>query len=536
MEFITKSMVVTIINTISSVMSSNDVFLSTTMWLIGSSVFAGLLFVVAIVLIAQLVKSKKLLKQTESGTKKLEISYEEFEKSYEELSAQQKELMKKYEELKFEEERYKKLAFLDILTQLPNREAVIEQMDNIFKTLRPKEQVALMYLDIDNLKEVNDTLGAAYGDELLIDVTHRIKQALGEDDYLARYSGDEFVILTQNLEDIADYDEKLKKVQKVFSYPFSLANKEWFVSVNIGICMLGKDGKTTQSILKIASATMNYARSLGKNQFCYYGEEIQNVLNEKIKREAEIRTAFENNEFHLLYQPIMDLENHRVMGIEALLRWNHPEIGMLLPQDFLDVAKETGVIVPLGMQMLRQACMALKSWEDAGYTELSIMINLSERQLLDPEMITSIQMTLAETGVNGNQIVFDISEKSFTERENLLRKQCDELRKLGISFALDNFGMTNGALMRIKDCHFHYIKLDSTLLQDIGHDSRLQEFVNNLSRLIDGLGSRVIYGGIEDASQLEAFNTDIPYLAQGFLFGQPLETDEVKDYLATWIE
>lgn len=499
-------------------------------------VLAGFLFVAVIFLFVQLMNSYKHIRATESRKKELEVSYEEFEKSYEDLSVQQKELMKKYEELKSDEERYKKLAYVDSLTQLPNNEALVEQLDNIFRTLRPKEQVQLMYLDIDNLKEVNDTLGVAYGDELLIDVTHRIKQALTENDYLARYTGDEFVILTQNLEDIGEYDEKIKKLQKMFSYPFQLANKEWFVSVNMGICMLGKDGKNTQSILKNASATMNYARSLGKNQFCYYGEEIQDILTGKIKKEAEIRTAFENNEFFLLYQPIMDLEKHRVKGFEALLRWNHPVNGVLLPQDFLDAAMDTGVIVPLGTQMLRQACSTLKSWEDAGYKGLSIMINLSERQLLDPDIITSIRMILAETGVHGNQVVFEISEEAFNQKEALVESKLDELRKMGIQLSLDNFGITKGALMRLKDCQFHYIKLDSVLLQDVGQDERLTQFVNNLSRLIEGLNSQVIYEGIEDSNQLDAIDHSIRYLAQGYLFGQPLEKNEITSYLDTWVE
>ncbi len=516
--------------------NSYTVFLTDQLGLIGCSVLAVLLFIVTLVLLIQLVKSKKIARLTEDEKKKLEESYEDFEKSYGDLAIQQKELMKRYEELKADEERYKKLAFIDVLTQLPNREALVEKMDNIFRTLRPKEQVQLMYLDIDNLKEVNDTLGVVYGDELLIDVTHRIKQVLDDNDYFARYSGDEFVILTQNMEDIAEYDEKVKMIQKVFSYPFSLANKECFVSVNIGICMLGKDGKNTQSILKNASATMNYARSLGKNQFCYFGDEIQNILTDKIKREAEIRTAFENNEFYSSFQPILDLNNRKVKCFEALLRWNHPVNGVLLPQDFIEAAKETGVIVPLGVQLLRQACLALKSWEDIGYKDICIMINFSERQLLDPDMIASIQMTLAETGVNANQVVLDISETVFGKKEVLLLNQLEELRKLGIKLCLDNFGANKGALMRIKDIRFDCIKLDAALLRDIEQDSRLQDFVNNLSRLIEGLGSTVIYGGIESSGQLDVIDSSIHYLVQGFLFGQPLDKTELISYLDAWVE
>ncbi len=533
--FITTSLFA-IYNRIFIAMNSYYVFLSSQLPLIGSSILAGIFFVVMIVLLIKLLKSNKLARVTEDEKKKIEDSYEEFEKSYEDLTTQQKELMKRYDELKLNEEHYKKLAFIDALTQLPNRAAVVEQLDNIFRTLRPKEQVELMYLDIDNLKEVNDTLGVAYGDELLIDITHRIKQALDENDFFGRYSGDEFVILSQNLEDIADYDEKVKKVQKMFSYPFSLANKEWFVSVNIGICMLGKDGKNTQSILKNASETMNYARSLGKNQFCYFGDEIQNVLTEKIKREAEIRTAFENNEFYLQYQPILDLKNHKVKSFEVLLRWNHPINGVLLPQDFLEAAKETGVIVPLGMQMLRQACLTLKGWEDLGYKDISIMINFAERQLLDSDLIASIKMILSETGVKGSQIVFDVSEAAFSEKEAVLHKQLEELRQLDIQLSLDNFGITKGALMRIKDYRFQYIKLDAVLLHEIEKNTRLKDFVNNLSRLIEGLGSKVIYEGIEDSEQLDAIDSSIHYLVQGFLFGQPLDKSEISSYLDTWVE
>ena len=164
------------------------------------------------------------------------------------------------------------------------------------------------------------------------------------------------------------------------------------------------------------------------------------------------------------------------------------------------------------------------------------MINLSERQLLDPDMVTSIQMTLTETGVQGSQVVFDISEDAFSKKETLLQKQLEELKKLDIQLSLDNFGITKGALMRIKDFRFQYIKLDAVLLHDIHQDSRLKGFVNNLSRLIEGLDSKVIYEGIEDAAQLDAIDSSISYLAQGFLFGQPLERTEITSYLDTWVE
>ena len=471
------------------------------------------------------------------GKKKQEIQsqLDEMGHQYEELSKEQHALQEDFESAKSSTEKYKKLALEDLLTGLPNRMALTEQMDLTLLNLRQDEQAFVMYIDIDNLKEVNDTIGYTYGDELLIDVSHRLKQILDENDYLARISGDEFLILTQNVENLDEYEDKIKKVQTIFSYPFTLARKEYFVSINIGLCQLNKDGRTTQSVLKNANAAMYEAKELGQNQYCYYNEILEAKLTEQIQRQSEVRTAFEQNEFDLVYHPILSLKQHKVVGLEALLRWNHPTMGTILPIDFLPSLNESGVIVMLGEQMLVKAFHQLVKWKKAGYPDLMLTINLSLRQVVEQDLVELFQMAMEETGVLPKDLVVDISEELLQEKEDIVYVRIRRLLELGVQVSLDHYGIGQCSLALLKELDFSFIKLDASLYHEIEHDSKEKEFVNHLVDLINGLGCNVVYQGVEEASQLEVLETCQCDYVQGFLFSKPLHAEEVETYLQAWM-
>ena len=237
----------------------------------------------------------------------------------------------------------KKLAYTDYLTELPNRTAFTEMLDNIMLTLRSEETVGIMDIDIDNFKNINDSLGHSYGDELLIDVTYRLKQVMDENDYLARIGGDEFAVLTQNLQDTVSYEDKIKKIKNVFSYPFVLSTKEYFVTVSIGAAFAPKDGKTSQALIKNVDSAMYVAKENGKNTHTYFDYSFNQKLTEKIETQSELRKAIEREEFVLYYQAQMNLETKTVIGFEALIRWNHPTKGLVCPDDFIYLAEETRI-------------------------------------------------------------------------------------------------------------------------------------------------------------------------------------------------
>ena len=251
--------------------------------------------IVFIVLFLNAVEDKGRLRKKK---RELEESYEQLEESYEVLENRQIELTSLYEKTKQEEERVRKIAYMDALTQLPNRDAITNDIEQYLKNLPSDGDVCLMYLDVDNLKQVNDTLGYTYGDELLIDITYRIKQLLSEDDKMARMSGDEFAILTQNVEDVTAYEDKIKKILTVFNFPFSLAEKECFITVSIGICKLNKEIRNAQMAIKQANAAMFEAKEMGNSQYCYFNEDIKERQTEQIQKQADIRSAFDNEEFY----------------------------------------------------------------------------------------------------------------------------------------------------------------------------------------------------------------------------------------------
>ncbi|MDO5292130.1 MAG: EAL domain-containing protein [bacterium] len=467
--------------------------------------------------------------------KELEESYEELEDSYEVLSNQEKELINLYDKSRQNEERLRKLAFVDTLTELPNRDAIVDQINDLLKSMRTEDQVSLMYLDVDNLKKVNDTLGYTYGDELLIDITYRIKQVLTKEDVMARISGDEFVILTQDIVDYSEYEEKIKKIMTVFNYPFSLAEKDYFVNMNIGICNLEKEIKNAATAIKYANAAMDQAREIGKGQYYYFNEELKTKLMEQIQRQADVRIAFEKNEFFSVYQPILDMKEHKVIGFESLLRWDHGEEGILCPDEFLEAAVESGIIVPLGISFLKKACKALGYWHKNGYPELLLMVNLSERQLLDYDVVFDIDLILKESKVAPDRLVFDISEKSFESNEQLVSQRVKELKGLGVGVCFDNFGSKKGALGCVLKSEFDFVKVDRSLLQSLEEDEKKALFIRDLGVLFENLDCSVIYEGIEEPEQLETVEAFKSKLAQGFLFGNPLKEAEVIGYLETWM-
>ncbi len=494
--------------------------------LVGIAVLILLLMIYAIRL-KQLKQAKKLSDQESMEVKEY---YKELEENYNSVLTSLNDLTGKYEDLNRNKESMKKLAYTDYLTELPNRTAFTEMLDNIMLTLRSEETIGIMDIDIDNFKNINDSLGHSYGDELLIDVTYRLKQAMDENDYLARIGGDEFIVLTQNLQDTAVYEEKIKKIKNVFSYPFVLSTKEYFVTVSIGVAFAPKDGKTSQTLIKNVDSAMYVAKANGKNTHVYFDYSFNVKLTEKIETQSELRKAIEREEFVLFYQAQMNLGSKQVVGFEALIRWNHPTKGLVNPDDFIYLAEETGLIVPIGKWVLRTACYQLKQWSK-DYPDITMAVNLSARQFKDRDIVKLVCDVIEETGINPKNLELEITESIALDDIEYTIATIQELRKIGVNFSLDDFGTGYSSMNYLKRLPVSNLKIDKSFLNTVMEDQSDQKIIQTIISLARNLDLLVIAEGVESFDQEEFLKEANCDKAQGYLYSKPIPKDMAVQFL-----
>lgn len=495
-------------------------------------VLSGLLVIMVFIIMVWYMSGKAAKEKRSKEELKKELN--ELEEAYQGAGADLKQLSLKYEELRKSEERSRKLAYTDHLTGLPNQTAFLEMLDNVMLTLRKEEFIALVYIDLDDFKHVNDKLGHSYGDELLIDVTERMKQVLEENDYMARYGSDEFVILTQNIEDIGLYEEKVKKMEKVFSYPFVLAMQEFFVTTSIGITFGPRDGKTTQALVKCADQAMYAAKEMGKNMYCYYDESMNNRLMERIEMQSELREAIEMEQFTVYFQPWVSLSDNRVAGFETLLRWEHPQKGMLRPESFLKLAEETGLILPIGRFVLNQACVFLKQWKESGRPGIKVSVNLSVRQLMEDGLLSAIKEEAANNGISPGDFEVEIQEAAALENMDSVLEMIEKLEQMGVGTALDHFRMGYSSMNCLKYLPIHSIKLDPVFQEGINGQETGRIMICAIISMAKALHMPVTAVGVE-TGEYAAFlkEAECDYM-QGFFYSQPLPLEEACKINVHW--
>ena len=491
-------------------------------------------FIIVLLLISLFLYARKRASSEKAAlenNQQLMDDYNELEQAFEEMTISNNQLTAKNEELKKNQELIKKLAYTDQLTGLPNRLSFSDVLDGVMLTLRNEEVIALMIIDLDNFKIINDTLGHSYGDELLIDVTHRLKQAIDENDFLARLGGDEFCILTQNLEDVGVYEAKIKKIQKVFSYPFVLAMKEYFVTVSIGITFAPKDGKTTGALIKNMDSAMYAAKDSGKNTYSYFNDSMKEKLMEKIQLQSELRKAIENREFAVYYQPQVDLNTNKIVGFEALLRWIHPTKGIIMPNDFIPLAEETGLIVQIGAWVLSEACKQLKIWEEEGFDKLTMAVNLSARQFKDEELLNTIQTIFEENNMKPNHLELEITEAIALSDLEYTVKTISKLKTMGISFSLDDFGTGYSSMNYLKTLPIHNVKIDKSFLDAAINSNQDQKIVETIISLARSLNFDVIAEGVEQHEQETFLKNAKCNKVQGYLYSEPVPKEQAENLL-----
>ena len=436
-------------------------------------------------------------------------------------------------ERKMAEETINFQAYHDLLTNLPNRALLRDRLSlAITQAKREEEMLAVMFLDLDRFKNINDSLGHVIGDELLQQVSTRLKSCIREGDTLARFGGDEFTLLLPKIargnEDVSKIAEKINEVLKA---PFIIDNNELYVSASIGISIFPRDGTNMDSLIKHADIAMYHVKDTGKNNYRFYSTDMTTPYFQNLSLETGIRKALDNNEFHLMYQPQINIKTGEIVGVEALLRWTHPEHGPITPAEFIPFAEETGMIVEIGHWVLRNACAELKRWRDAGLPEIRMSINMSARQLAEKTIVKHIANLLKDYGLPGHCLEIEITENTIMSDMDSVVHKLKELSKRGVYIAIDDFGTGYSSLSYLHKLPIQTLKIDRAFIKEVNMKHSGNSIINTIVAMAKGLNLNVIAEGVETQQQLDYLQEIDCCEAQGFLFGKPLTSDIIAQLL-----
>ncbi|MGD0465674.1 MAG: EAL domain-containing protein [Gammaproteobacteria bacterium] len=431
------------------------------------------------------------------------------------------------------EKQLEQQAAFDILTGLPNRHLLIDRLQqNIAFAKRNNGYIATLFIDLDSFKAVNDTFGHNVGDQLLQIFGQRLKQYIREHDTVARLSGDEFVVLITS----ATFDLKYfyKIVERFFERiiePYNLANQEIIVTASMGISFYPQDGQDPDTLIKNADIAMYHVKEQGKNTFEFYNKAMSEQLLERLQLENGLHTALQKNEFSLNYQPIIDLKNNKIVAMEALLRWQHPKLGLIPPNTFIPVAESTGTIFPIGLWVLKTACAQLKSWHNNNLPLIKISVNISERQLRETDFVKTVELVLKETRLEAKYLEIEMAERVFLSSGNVILPTLMELKQLGIGINIDDFGTCYSKLSLVKQFPVDAIKIDRTFIKEVDHHPGIKAIVQSMATVANNLHLNVIAEGVETKEQLEVLSKLFTNEAQGYYFGKPTSAEEAGNML-----
>ena len=426
------------------------------------------------------------------------------------------------------------IAYHDVLTGLPNRALLMDRMRHAASRAdRAGKRLALLFVDLDRFKAINDSLGHAVGDAVLQAAADRLKTLVREEDTLSRLGGDEFVVLLEGLRDGLDAANVAEKIIHALEKVFVIGNYPLHVSASIGISLYPQDGKDAETLMKHADAAMYRAKESGRNTFHFYEQGITERAMRRIQLESRLRCAFEQRVLEVFYQPLVSMETRRICGVEALLRWHDPQEGAISPDHFIPLAEDTGLIVPMGEWVIRDACLALKRWGAQGIPldGFVMHINVSGKQLLQKDLPRRLADLFAETGVSPEWIVLELTESSIMESEAIGLEVLTALRRLGVSIAIDDFGTGHSSLSRLKLLPISELKIDRSFIRDIAEDKDDAAIVQAILALSASLGLRVVAEGVEHAGQEAFLLKHGCVLAQGYFYARPMPERELLPLL-----
>lgn len=415
----------------------------------------------------------------------------------------------------------------DLLTGLPNRLLFNDRLSlALAKIHQRREMLAVIFLDLDSFKNINDTLGHAVGDRLLQNVSQRLKNCLGENDTVARWGGDEFTILLSSIESAADAAKVAQQILDELDTPFNFIEQEFYVKASIGIALAPYDGEDAETLLKNADAAMYRAKHQGRNNYQMYTPAIGNKALERLVLENNLYKALQREEFLLHYQPQIDLNTGEIIGMEALIRWQSGEKGLIPPNHFIPLAEETGLICPIGEWVLRTACVQNRAWQKQGLPPIRVAVNLSGRQFQQQNLVKTIAKVLEDTGLNPEYLEIEITESIAVQDVDFTISVLQSLQRMGIHISIDDFGTGYSSLWSLKRFPLNTLKIDRSFVRDLMRDSKDAAIITAVIALGHGLDLKVIAEGVETPEQLSFLRSVNCDSVQGYLFSPPVSALE----------
>ncbi|MGV7210166.1 putative bifunctional diguanylate cyclase/phosphodiesterase [Oxalobacteraceae bacterium A2-2] len=451
-------------------------------------------------------------------------------------------LVRDISERKHAEEQIRRLAYSDSLTGIPNRQAFLEMLESeLDRSRKGNKKFAVLFMDLDSFKRINDTLGHNVGDSLLKAVSDRLRDTIRPSDLLsrtelttnnlARLGGDEFTILIPDLERVDNALAVAHRVKEAMRRPFILEAHEIFVTASIGISLYPEDGEDCNSLLKFADTAMYHAKNCGKNNAKLYSSSLTMQIMSHVKLEVGLRKALQNNELYLLYQPQIDVASARIVGVEALVRWRHAERGIVSPTEFIPLAEETGLIVPIGEWVLRTACKQARAWQRPGQPPLRIAVNLSAKQFKDDNLAPIVLSALHDSGLEPQLLELELTEGTLMDDARATMATLEQLRAIGVYLSIDDFGTGYSSMNYLKRFHVRALKIDKSFISGLPQDSENAAITRAIIAMAHGLKMAVVAEGVETDEQLvllEEYGCD---LVQGYYLGHPSPQEAITDML-----
>jgi len=427
------------------------------------------------------------------------------------------------------EHNLKHLAHHDVLTNLPNRLLLDARLNHaIERAKRENLQVAVMFIDLDHFKTVNDSLGHEVGDKLLMSVSNRLTNCIREDDTVARLGGDEFVIIIEQVHDIGNLDPLLKKIMSVTSDTISISEHDISISASIGISIYPDDGKSPEQLMRNADSAMYYVKDNGRRKYHFYTKELTTTAYNRVILETDLKRAIEHGQMTVYYQPQISLTSKEITGVEALVRWQHPELGLLPPKQFLFVAEQAGLLNDIGEMVLNIACKQMVKWKQMGIPIGTVAVNVSGSQIHQTDLVNIVSETLQQTGCNKEWLELEITEDFIIKKSRQAITTLQQLRDLGISLAIDDFGTGYSSLSYLKQLPINKLKIDRSFVKDINNDMEDASLVQAIIAMGKSLNLKLIAEGVENGSHEIFLSAHGCEYAQGYYYSKPVSADEIE--------
>lgn len=436
------------------------------------------------------------------------------------------------EELQNQKQRVEQFAYFDYLTGLPNRRLFeVELKRKLDEAIKNQTKLALLFLDLDGFKFINDTLGHEIGDKLLRDVSQRLNQNRRVTDFVSRLGGDEFTIIVSDVEEIEEIYHIAQQTLELFEWPFLIASYELFISTSIGVSLYPHGGNSFNDLIRNADLAMYRAKDLGKNNYVIYSPTLNVGSYKKFSLKNDLRKAIQEKEIFTLYQPKVDSKTNKIVGVEALARWEHPEWGVVSPEEFIPLAEETGLINTLGEQILLQACVQNKKWQDEGHHPIKMSVNFSALQFLQADIVGSVENILLQSGLEAKWLEIELTETVVMQNEAGTLLKLDRLRELGISIAIDDFGIGYSSLGYLKKIKPNTVKIDKSFVQEIPSNPENTEIATAIIKLAGNLNMNVVAEGVETMEQVSYLRKIHCDELQGYIFSKPILPEEFEALL-----